>query len=59
MAAFAQLVTQYIVPHAERMKPVQEVIMRFKREHLALQSKLNLAYSQKEGASAWLGKKLF
>ena len=40
-----------------KMEEVERVIMQFKRDHKALRSNLNLAYSQKEGANAWLGKK--
>lgn len=40
-----------------KMEVVQQVIMQFKKDHKALRSNLNLAYSQKEGSNAWLGKK--
>ena len=39
-----------------KMQAVEEVIMQFKKDNNALRANLNLAYSQKEGANAWLGK---
>ena len=39
-----------------KMQAVEEVIMQFKKDNKALRVNLNLAYSQKEGANAWLGK---
>ena len=38
-----------------KMQEVQDVIMQFKQQNKYLQAHLNLAYSQKEGANAWLG----
>ena len=43
-----------------KMEAVEEVIIAFKKacvgERAGLKANLNLAYSQKEGANAWLGK---
>jgi hypothetical protein len=38
-----------------KMAGVEQVITDFKKEHKSLRANLNLAYSQKEGANAWLG----